>query len=39
MILNALISSLTEPHIAQVVGYTTAHEFWTALETLFQSQY
>lgn len=35
MILSALISSLTEPLIAQVVGYTTTHEVWTALETLF----
>lgn len=38
MVLCALISSLSEPLIAQVVGYSTAREVWTSLEALFQSQ-
>ncbi|KAB1211559.1 hypothetical protein CJ030_MR6G013301 [Morella rubra] len=38
MILSALISSLTEPLISQVDGYSTSRAVWTALETLFQSQ-
>jgi hypothetical protein len=37
MVLSALISSLTESLIAQVVGYFTSCEVWTALERLFAS--
>lgn len=36
--LSALISSLSEPLIAQVVGYSTARDVWVTLEALFQSQ-
>lgn len=38
MIFSALISSLTEPLIPQVVGCLTAREDWLSLESLFQSQ-
>uniref|UniRef100_A0A2N9GPU0 Integrase catalytic domain-containing protein n=1 Tax=Fagus sylvatica TaxID=28930 RepID=A0A2N9GPU0_FAGSY len=37
MVLSALISSLIERLIAQVVGYFTSGEVWTALERLFAS--
>ncbi len=37
IILSALISSLTESLIAQVVGYFTSREVWMALEHLFAS--
>lgn len=38
MILSALISSLTESFIAQVVGFSTARDVWVTLEFLFQFQ-
>lgn len=38
MILSALIFSLTEPLIAQVVGCLTARDVWFSLKSLFQSQ-
>lgn len=37
MVLSALISSLTETFIAQVVGYLNSREAWLALERLFAS--
>lgn len=38
LILNALISSLSDNLIAQVVGKSTARDVWFALETLFASK-
>ncbi|KAF5448747.1 hypothetical protein F2P56_029252, partial [Juglans regia] len=38
LILSALISSLSDSLIAQVVGHQTARDAWAALERLFASQ-
>lgn len=37
-LLSALISSLSDSLIAQVVNYNTSFSLWTAIETLFASQ-
>lgn len=37
-LLCALISSLFDSLIAQVVNYNTSHALWTALDTFFASQ-
>jgi hypothetical protein len=38
MILNMLISTLTEPLVVHAVGCATAHDLWATLVTMFASQ-
>ncbi|OMO79651.1 hypothetical protein CCACVL1_13538 [Corchorus capsularis] len=38
LLLGWILSSLTEPVLAQVVGCTTSHSLWTSLEKLYANQ-
>ena len=38
LILSTLMSSMTENVLAQIVSYSTSHQVWQALATIFSSQ-
>jgi hypothetical protein len=39
MILNALLSTMTESILTQVVGQSTSQALWEALEKMFKAKY